>query len=112
MMRSEPTGIEIFNRYQRYSSDARVALLRAAMEKQVVSVRLNDASPGLRAVHDFLFEKYGACMVNPASGYNLFLPAIRDIPSVQAGYLLADGVTQAALSLYDEFFRRDPPSPP
>ena len=109
-MRSEPTGIHVFQRYQRNRSDTVVSSLREAMTKSLASIRLNDAAPGLRAVHDFLFEKYGGCMVDPCSRYNLFLPGVRDIPFVQAGYLLAEGVTQAAFKLYDLICRQERPS--
>ena len=101
-IRSEPVGIDIFNRYWRNRSSMSVASLHTAMARCLASIRANDACPGLRAVHDFIFERYGDRMVDPNSGYGLFLPAIRDLPFVQTSYLFAEGVMQSVISLYED----------
>ena len=101
-MRSEPAGIDLFHRYWRKRSSERVSLLHAAMTSCLKSIRINDAAPGLRAVHDFIFEKYGRCMVEPNSGYSLFLPASRDLPYIEGSYIFAEGVMQTTIDLYEE----------
>jgi hypothetical protein len=106
-MRSEPAGIDILQRYQRHRPDPNLSLLHAAMADSLASIELDDAAPGLRAVHELVLEKYRDCMVEPNSGYNLFVPATRAVPYVQSSYLLAEGVVQAAIGLYDELTRRE-----
>ena len=69
-------------------------------------VRINDVTPGLRAVHDFIFEKYGGCMVEPSSRYNLFSPAVRDLPFIRSNYLLSEGVMQSAIKAYEDIRRQ------
>jgi hypothetical protein len=99
--RSEPAGIDLYQRYARNRSNPHVVSLQACMEKCRASIRVNDAAPGLRDVHDLIFAKYGGRMIGPNSGYNLFQPAVRDLPFVQNNYLFPDGMMQTAIDAYE-----------
>jgi hypothetical protein len=85
----------------RNRSNPHVVSLQASMEKCRASIRVNDAASGLRDVHDFIFTKYGDRMIGPSSGYNLFQPAIRDLPFVHNNYLFGKGVMQTAIDAYE-----------
>jgi hypothetical protein len=104
-IRQEATGIDIFRRYwpNRFDPDARSLI--SGMAEHMDSARVDDASPGLRGLHEFLFAKYRDGTVGPGSGFNLFHPEIRDVAYVRDTHLLTPGVIEKAGGLYDRIFR-------
>jgi hypothetical protein len=96
-----PRGDAIFHWYRRSRRKFDLLALTGAMNGCQASIPLSDSNPGLRLVHDMVFEKYRNCLVEPCSGYNLFQPAVRELPFVRPGYRFADGVALTLGSLYD-----------
>lgn len=98
--RSEATGIELFRRYWLNRSDPDALSLVAGMENHLISARIDDAAPSLRALHEFLFEKYRDRIIGPSSGYNLFQPRVREAALVQDSHLFIPGAVEKLHRLY------------
>ena len=65
------------------------------MRAATASIEVNDANPGLRLLHELLFERYGERMVDPRSGFNLFAGSVNQLTYVKPDYMLAEGVATA-----------------
>jgi hypothetical protein len=94
------SGDSIFRHYIAMKPTLDLSHIVSAMERYVRTARIDEAAPGLRAVHELIFSRYANCLVRPKSGYNLFPPADREIRFVQDNYILMSGILDALMTIY------------
>lgn len=77
-----------------------LGMLREVMDRHINTIEINEASSGLRMVHEVIFERYGERLVHPRSGLNLFPLRAVNVPFIGQDYLLDGSVLPAIMEVY------------
>ncbi len=97
-------GISSYNtvcaRYLEMKPKLDIGPIHYAMQGDIQEIEINEASVGLRMVHEVIFERYANRVVHPRSGFNLFALRANNVRFIGQSYLLADGIVDAITRVY------------
>lgn len=86
---------QMFERLAARRADLDLDGVERAMKDAQATIAVSDSSPGLRLLHELLFERYGERLVAPRSGFNLFASGVNTLTYMKSDYMLAEGVANA-----------------
>jgi hypothetical protein len=98
--RNGHSSFDLCARYLAMKPQFDLTLIHAAMDLNIHEIAVNEASSGLRTVHEAIFERYGDRLVQPRSGFNLFPLRATRVPFVAQNYLLSQQVVAAIEEIY------------
>lgn len=82
-----PESSQLRDWYFRQSSRFDVTALRRAIEENLATVHLSDASEPMRTLHQHIYRAYGDLLIQPSRPDLLFAPRAADISFAQPRYL-------------------------
>ena len=91
---------DVTRRYLELKPELALSRIFGAMEQDRRQIEVSEASIGLRLMHEVIFERYGARLVQPSSGFNLFDLRSANVPYIGPKYLLTEGVREDLLEVY------------
>lgn len=75
--------------YQRYRSKLDLTKVFETIKQDIAHFKINEGLGPLQNLHNELFRQYGAQLVEPRAGQQLFAPKLSEAPYARQDYLLA-----------------------